>query len=60
MIANHNCIWLDDSMFEVDVEQKNGINELFEEFNQLGLKVSGIRPKANRLETLFVDMVRQG
>lgn len=60
MVENHNCIWLDDSMFEVDVQQENGINELFDEFNRLGLKVSGIRPKSNRLETLFVDMVRGG
>ena len=60
MVENHNCVWLDDSMFEVDVQQENGINELFDEFNRLGLKVSGIRPKSNRLETLFVDMVRKG
>ena len=60
LVENHNCVWLDDSMFEVDVQQENGINELFDEFNRLGLKVSGIRPKSNRLETLFVDMVRKG
>lgn len=58
-ISNHDLIWLDDSMFEVEVEQKNGINELFNAFTALDFKVSGIRPKSNRLETLFVDMLRQ-
>ena len=51
--------WMDDSCFEVDVDKGTAINELFDVFNQQGLSVSGIRPKSNRLETLFVDAVRK-
>lgn len=51
--------WLDDSSLEVVVEKGTAINELFTVFNQQGVSVSGIRPKSNRLETLFVDAVRK-
>jgi ABC-2 type transport system ATP-binding protein len=51
--------WIDNSCLEVDVEKGTAINELFDVFNQQGLSVSGIRPKSNRLETLFVDAVRK-
>jgi len=51
--------WLDDSCFEVDVNKGTAINELFHVFNQANISVNSIRPKANRLETLFVDLVRK-
>jgi len=51
--------WQDDQCFEVDVEKGTAINELFAVFNQTEIQVSGIRPKSNRLETLFVDAVRK-
>ncbi len=51
--------WLDDSCFEVDVKKGTAINELFDVFNQANISVNSIRPKANRLETLFVDLVRK-
>ncbi len=56
-ISAYPCRWLDDSLVEVDIEQSNCINALFKEFDVLGLAVTSIRPKANRLETLFVDLV---
>ncbi|MEY8203847.1 MAG: ABC transporter ATP-binding protein [Bermanella sp.] len=51
--------WLDDSCFEVEVKKGVAINELFQAFSQANLLVSSIRPKSNRLETLFVDLVRK-
>jgi len=51
--------WLDDSCFEVNVNKGVAINELFQSFNQASISVSSIRPKSNRLETLFVDLVRK-
>jgi len=51
--------WLDDSCFEVNVSKGVAINELFQRFNQANISVSSIRPKSNRLETLFVDLVRK-
>ncbi len=51
--------WLDDSCFEVNVDKGVAINDLFQIFNQANISVSSIRPKSNRLETLFVDLVRK-
>ncbi len=51
--------WVDDSCFEVEVNKGTAINELFEVFNDAEISVSSIRPKSNRLETLFVDLVRK-
>jgi ABC-2 type transport system ATP-binding protein len=51
--------WIDDSCFEVEVDKGTAINDLFDVFNKKGLSISGIRPKSNRLETLFVDAVRK-
>ncbi len=51
--------WQDDSCFEVQVDKGVAINELFAVFNDALISVSSIRPKSNRLETLFVDLVRK-
>ncbi len=51
--------WQDDSCFEVQVDKGVAINELFDVFNEAAISVSSIRPKSNRLETLFVDLVRK-
>lgn len=59
LIDGLNMAWMDDSCFEVEVEKGTPINSLFELFDQAKLLVSGIRPKSNRLETLFVDAVRK-
>ena len=58
-LAGLDARWMDSSCFEVDVEKGTAINDLFEVFNKEGLSVSGIRPKSNRLETLFVNAVRK-
>lgn len=59
LLENLDAVWQDDHCFEVDVEKGTAINDLFETFNKAGISVSGIRPKSNRLETLFVDAVNQ-
>jgi ABC-2 type transport system ATP-binding protein len=51
--------WLDDSCFEVQVNKGTAINDLFDVFNDAAISVSSIGPKSNRLETLFVDLVRK-
>ena len=59
VLSSLDARWMDDSCFEVDVEKGTAINDLFNVFNDEGLSISGIRPKSNRLETLFVDAVRK-
>ncbi|RTE85650.1 MULTISPECIES: ABC transporter ATP-binding protein [Gammaproteobacteria] len=51
---------VDDHTIEVDVPKTEGLNKVFEELSEQGVKVLSMRNKANRLEELFVDLVEQG
>src|SRR5690554_1917645 len=51
---------LDDHTIEVDVPKSEGLNKVFAELSQQGVKVLSMRNKANRLEELFVHLVEQG
>lgn len=44
---------------EVDIEKTQSINEVFQRFDQLGIKVVSMRNKSNRLEELFVSLVEK-
>ncbi len=43
---------------EVNAEKSTTINEIFEALNQCNIQVRSIRPKQNRLETLFLDVIQ--
>ncbi|MFQ1040889.1 ABC transporter ATP-binding protein [Gilliamella sp. CG16] len=45
-------------VLEVKVDKQHGLNQLFEQLNQQQIKVISMRNKTNRLEELFVDLVR--
>jgi len=49
--------FIDVNTFEVIVEKKNSLNELIMELSQANIKVNGIRPKGNRLEEMFLDIL---
>ncbi len=44
---------------EVEVEKGNGLNEVFAQLDNQGIRVVSMRTKANRLEELFVRMVEE-
>ncbi|WLQ17316.1 ABC transporter ATP-binding protein [Hahella aquimaris] len=48
-----------DGMLEVDVDKQRSLNEVFQQLDQLGVKVSSMRTKTNRLEELFIRMVNE-
>ena len=48
---------IDSKTIEVTVTKELGINELFTELSQHGIRVNSMKNKTNRLETLFLDMV---
>lgn len=52
-------IWrrLDEHSIEVDVEKEQGLNPVFSQLSEQGIKVLSMRNKANRLEELFVSLV---
>ncbi len=47
----------DPSTLEVSLNRETSLNELFGWLNQHGLVVSSLRPRANRLEELFLQLV---
>ena len=42
---------------EVDIPKSQGINSVFDTLTQVGIQVTSMRNKTNRLEKLFLDMV---
>jgi len=48
---------LDDLVIEVDVASDLGMNQVFLALEEAGVRVQSLRPKANRLEELFMHMV---
>jgi ABC-2 type transport system ATP-binding protein len=51
---------IDDTTLEVAVSRDNGLNDLFGALAQRGIRVVSLRNKQNRLEQLFMDLVRGG
>lgn len=51
--------WQDDKSLEVQISKSDSINELFQEFSKLNLEVSSLRNKSNRLEELFLNLVKR-
>ncbi len=51
---------LDTTTLEVDVARNQGVNRLFAELERAGIEVMSLRNKRNRLEELFVRMIRNG
>jgi ABC-2 type transport system ATP-binding protein len=50
---------LDSTTLEVSVTHSNGLNQLFELFNQKEIIISSIRNKSNRLEELFLKLTTE-
>ncbi len=54
---NHfSCRMIDSSTLEVDVNQGDLMNELFECLSVSGIKIASLRNKSNRLEELFLRL----
>jgi len=59
-IPNFTSRASDDQTLEVDVPKSSGLNTVFESLSQQNVKVMSMRNKANRLEELFVNLVKNG
>lgn len=55
-IQHYSVTQLDCNTIEVEVKREQGLNQLFNQLSQQGIKVLSMRNKANRLEELFVSM----
>tara|TARA_A200000113_G_scaffold8134_2_gene8299 strand:+ start:835 stop:1746 length:912 start_codon:yes stop_codon:yes gene_type:complete len=50
---------LDNSTLVAAIDKSNSINGLFDEFTKLNIKVKSMRNESNRLEELFINMVKK-
>ncbi len=50
----------DASTLEVEVQREQSMNDLFSHLTRLGISVTSMRNKQNRLEQLFIDLVESG
>jgi ABC-2 type transport system ATP-binding protein len=51
---------IDKHTLEVDVDKSAGLNDVFTQLSDQGVRVMSMRNKANRLEELFVSLVENG
>ncbi|KTD75500.1 ABC transporter ATP-binding protein [Legionella waltersii] len=49
---------IDPTSFELKVDNKVSLNEVFSELNKHGIQVHSMRNKTNRLEELFLDLIK--
>lgn len=58
-ITGYTSAFEDDLTLAVEVERNQGINEIFEQLTQQGIKVLSMRSKSNRLEELFLKITEE-
>lgn len=58
-LNNMNCRLVDGHTLEVDVAKANNLNDLFNQLSNADIEVLSMRNKANRLEELFVELVKK-
>lgn len=57
-LTGYQATLLDTNTLEVVVAREQGLNGIFSQLSQQGIRVLSMRNKANRLEELFVTLVR--
>ena len=58
--ADYRLKLIDSNTIEADIAHSQSLNEIFKIFTDCNIKVLSMRNKTNRLEQLFVSMVRDG
>lgn len=53
-----NSMSFENDSLEIEIEKTKGLNAVFQQLTEQGIKVLSMRNKANRLEELFVGIVR--
>ena len=56
VFSGYNVNRVDARRLEVEVNKRQGVNELFRQLNEYRIEVASMRNKANRLEALFMNM----
>ncbi|GGC97456.1 ABC transporter ATP-binding protein [Enterococcus wangshanyuanii] len=58
-IVGYKSFLEDEQTLEVEVERNQGINEVFKQLSDQGIKVLSMRNKSNRLEELFLKITEE-
>jgi len=58
-LKNFDLKLIDSKTIEVEVDQRNNINELFEILTSRNINVTSMRNKRNRLEELFLNLLNE-
>lgn len=58
-IKGYTSSFEDDMTLAVEIERHQGVNEIFEQFSEQGIKVLSMRNKSNRLEELFLKITEE-
>lgn len=58
-LKNFHCQLMDETTLSVSVYKDQTLNDLFSELSTLNISVMSMRNKANRLEELFIDVIKQ-
>lgn len=56
-IRGYNPVVIDENTFEVDLSKEERLNEFIAYLSQLGMVVTDFRPKGNRIERLFLNIL---
>ncbi len=56
-LKNYNPVIIDEHTFEVDLSKEEPFNNFIAHVMQLGMKVTDFRPKGNRIERLFLNIL---
>lgn len=59
-LSGYNWQLNDNHSLEVEVQKEQGLNNVFAQLNEQGVRVLSMRNKSNRLEELFVTLVEHG
>jgi ABC-2 type transport system ATP-binding protein len=58
VLPQHTLRLIDESTLEADISREESINRLFEDLSRINIRVLSMRNKTNRLEQLFVRLVK--
>ncbi len=57
-LAPWEAVQLDPYTFELRVDNEHSLNQVFSQLDKQGLSIQSLRNKTNRLEELFMDLIR--
>ena len=58
-INGYDCHMLDGSTLQADISRQQGLNNLFSQLSEQGIEVLSMRNKSNRLEELFINLLKE-